>query len=57
MLPSYFDHMSSYRDSLLCRFLALVRVQPNKRYLLVMSNVLDSPLDIHQVCMHMCVCV
>ncbi len=52
ILPEYYAHMQRYRDSLLCRFLALYRIKPKRGYLLVMANVLDSCRDINVVCMH-----
>ncbi len=51
MLPDYISHMQDNPDSLLCRFFSLIRLQPNTRYFLVMGNILDSPRDIHEVCM------
>jgi hypothetical protein len=49
LLPDYFAHMRMQPDSLLCRFFGLFRIKPQRNYLLVMANVLDTVRDIHMV--------
>ncbi len=64
ILREYYEHLSEHSDSLLCRILALFRAGPKNRYMLIMSNVLDSDRKMHAVsadvfyiCMHVCTCI
>ncbi len=49
MLPDYLAHLATNRDSLLCRMFGLFRIKPEKRYFLIMCNVLDSMREINTV--------
>ena len=59
MLPDYYEHMSENKNTLLCRFFGVFRIQPNKQYFLVMNNVLDTMREIQTVsCVDACqICV
>jgi 1-phosphatidylinositol-4-phosphate 5-kinase len=50
ILPQYYRHMESCRNTVLCRFFGLHRLKHaswNKLYLLIMSNIFDTDRVIH----------
>ena len=49
ILPRYIHHMKENPDSLLCKYLGLYKMKPEKRYLVVMANVLSDTREMHKV--------
>mmetsp|Transcript_44433 Transcript_44433/g.105296 ORF Transcript_44433/g.105296 Transcript_44433/m.105296 type:complete len:515 (+) Transcript_44433:226-1770(+) len=48
VLQQYYEHVKSSKNTLLCRFFGLHRIQPGNLHLLVMSNIFDTDRIIHQ---------